>query len=229
METENRTPESLEEAKKRVFARIWTRFVEGSLWVKLSLGLLAAIIVLVLARSHFLGDLGYRFSKVLFPFQISVVDEELAIIPLTFNYQVADAHMGKRDGKLGETLRTGDHLFLTFKVGIACWVNVFCIDEKGVQSVFGQGLNPHWVEKGEPYTLDFKLNDTLGREVYYAVANRNRFSFEKDIKPFLTHRFPNLNSKGPAISEFDIELPSNFRKKWFFFEHVGQNTNEAPK
>ncbi len=222
METSNKTPESLDDVKKRLFARAWSGMARGSLKLRVSIGLLILLILLGLARCHFFGDLGYRYAKALLPFSIPVVDEAQAVIPLLLQYQVADAYTGRRNGKLGETLRTGDHVFVSFKVGRPCWVTVFCIDSKGVQPVFGEGLDPLKVEKSEFYTLDFKLNDTLGPEIYYAVAKTDKFRFKKHVEPYLKRRFPKLTSKGPARSQFDLELPPQYQKKWFFFEHVAK-------
>ena len=216
-------PESLDEAIKRFFARVWILVTGGPFWRRILTALFIVVVILALARIRMLGDPAYRYAMALFPFQIAMVDEAEAAIPLAFSYEGASAMGIRRAGKLGETFQTGDTLYLSFSVGVPCWVTVFCIDGKGIQPVFGEGLNPVKVEKGVPYSVDFTLNDTLGTEIYYAVARGKKFAFEQDIKPHLSQRFPKLNSKGPAISQYDLKLPSDYRKKWIYFEHAASN------
>ena len=170
------------------------------------------------ARLSFFGEPYDRYAKLILPAKIPRFDPDIPVIALSFRYDIED-NMGRRTGKLGEAVYSGDRIYLSVKAGSNCWLSVFGVDAKGVHPVFREKFEPSFIEKGE-HSLDFSLDEAVGNEVYYAIAASKAFSFEEDIQPNLQRVFPEGNSKGPKFSEFRLELPEQYTQNLIYFYHA---------
>ena len=214
-------PESLEHIQQHLFKRAYKWVVRKPWWVKSLAGLGVVLVLFAVARLNFLGEPYYRYAKLVLPANISGIDAKTPVIALSFVYDIED-DMGRRSGKLGQTVYSGDRIYLSVQAGNNCWLSVFGIDAKGIQTVFRNKLDPSLIEKGQKYTLDFSLDETIGHEIYYAVAAHEDFSFEKDIRPNLLRVFSDGNSKGPKFSQYRLTLPEKFIQKLIYFRHAAR-------
>ncbi len=221
MVEDKRIPESIEDVKKQVFRGIWIWISKKSLGLKIVFCVLFVIILFSLSRINIFGEPYYGYSKLIFPVNITGVDPVHSVIPLSLSYEI-QGHMGRRTGKLGDVCYDEDYIYLYFAAGKNCWVSVFCVDSKGIHPVFRKELSPNYVEKDETYTIDFELDETIGTEIYYAIAAYEKFSFEEDIKPYLDQVFSQGNSKGPAFSRYELKLPKMFTQKLIYFKHLAR-------
>ncbi len=217
----NKTPESLADVKKHIFRNVWIWLGQKPRWVKIIFSFAGVILLLIVARLNFLGEPFYRYSKLLLPASISAVDPTAPVIPLFLSYEIEDS-FERRPGKLGDTSYDGDHLFISFKAGIQCWVSVFGVDSNGIHAVFRHKLDPSLIEKGQTYTPDFELDKTVGNEIYYAIAASEPFNFHHEIEPHLKNVFGEGNSKGPSFSEYQLRLPEKFTQKFIYFKHLSR-------
>ncbi len=213
-------PESLEDVKKSVFKKTWNWLGKKSLRFKIALGLIAVIVLFALARINAFGEPFYLYARLILPVQISGIDPSQPVIPLSLNYEIENEY-GRRGGKLGGAYDTGDHIFLSFRAGLSCWITVFGIDAKGIHNVFGDSLSPRLIEKDQTYTINFELDETVGVEIYYAIVASEKFNFEEEIKPHLENNFPEGHSKGPVFSNYELKLPSKFVQGHIYFNHLG--------
>jgi hypothetical protein len=140
------SPESFEDIKKVAFKKTWNLLRKKSLGFKIAMGLIAVIPLFALARINAFGESFYLYARLIVPVQISGIDLEQPVIPLLLNYEIENEY-GRRGGKLGGAYHTGDRVFLSFRVGLPCWITVFGIDAKGIHSVFGDSLSPRLIEQ----------------------------------------------------------------------------------
>lgn len=217
----NKTPESLADVKKNIFRNVWKWGSKKPRWVKMIFSIAAVILLLIAARLNFFGEPFHRYSKLVLPIYIPAVDPAVPVIPFSLRYEIEDL-LGRRTGKLGDTCYHGDHLYISFKAGLSCWVSLFGVDSKGIYPVFRGKLAPSHIEKEQNYTLDFKLDETVGNEIYYAIAASESFSFQEEIEPHLRNVFPTGDSKGPVFWEYQIELPEKFTQKFIYFKHLSR-------
>lgn len=214
-------PESLEDVHKHFFKRAWMWMAERPGWVKILAGLGLVLLLLAGARLNFFGEPYYRYARFVLPAKLSGIDASIPVVALSFGYEIED-DMSRRAGKLGETVYSGDRIYLSVQAGSNCWLSVFCVDAIGIHPVFREKLAPSLVEKGQTHTLEFSLDETVGKEIYYAVAASEVFSFEADIRPNLRQVFPQGHSKGPKFSEYHLKLPEQFTQKLVYFQHAAR-------
>lgn len=189
---------------------------------------LIIVLPLTIARLGYGGEKSYHYSKLLIPCHITFIDGDRVAVPLIFSFTVED-DMGKRNGKLGATYYSGDRIDLSFSVGVASWLTVFCVDSKGIHKVFPKtSFDPLKVEKGHPYATSFSLDETVGTEIYYAIASDRQFNFQKDIEPKLKTLFPTGSAKGPVFSAYALKLSDDFTQQFIYFNHHSRQ-NEAAK
>jgi hypothetical protein len=130
---------------------------------------------------------------------------------------------GRRTGVLGDNLYSGNHIFLSFKSNSDCWVSVFGVDSKGIFPLWNKKFSPEKIERNSDYFVEsFKLDETVGNEIYYIVASHKKFNFDKSIRPYLDKLFPQGNSKGPVYSKYQIALSDNFTQQHIYFNHLSQ-------
>ena len=85
-------------------------------------------------------------------------------------------------------------------------------------------FSPEKIEKNIDYSVQpFKLDETVGNEIYFIVASDKKFSFDKSIRPYLDKIFPQGSSKGPAFSKYQMELPAYFAQRFVYFNHLSRN------
>ena len=219
MNTKDKQPRTIDGIKERSIQRIWSWFSGLSPAKKVLTVLVCLLIVFGLARLNLLGATGHRVTKVLAPWDLPWLDPQEPVVPLWLTFEV-EAQQSRRAGKLGSPLQTGDSIVLTFRTGTQAWLTVFGIDRQGVHPVFGEGLEPVLVEAEKAYAREFHLDDTVGLEVYYAVAATHRFDFESVIRPHLASVVSNNLGKGPATSPLDLDLPAGLSAKHIHFQHV---------
>ena len=217
----NKTPKSIQDAKDHFFVKTWKWVNRKPRWLKVMLSLVILVLFVTAARLHLLGTQFYRYTKVIIPITIPIVDPQTPIIPLSFKYEIEN-NFGRRPGKLGDTCFDGDRLYVSFRAGVQCWVSVFGIDSKQKFEVFRDKFEPSLIEQDETYTLDLVLDGTHGMEVYYAIVASEPFDFEKEINPRLGDIFSKGGSKGISPSEYELKLPDIFTHKYFYFNHISQ-------
>jgi hypothetical protein len=216
-----RTPVSIADVKRQLFKKTWKWIVRRPIWARALLTLLILVILIGLARLELLGERAYRYARILLPGQVDMVDPAVVVVPLAMDFEVEDS-MGRRPGKLGQTLLSGDRLHLTFSAGRMAWVTLFAVDSVGIHPVFQGRLAPSFVEQDRAYTLSFELDDTIGPEVYYLLASGEEFDFSHEVRPQLDLVFPEGRIKGPSFSPYELELPARFSQDMFFFEHAAR-------
>ena len=217
MTEEGKPPESLGEVKARIFKKTWIWVSSLPMGLKIIVGIVGALFLIVTARFNLLGNTYYDYSKKLIPLKLRI-DPELSVVPISFQFEIED-QMGRRTGKLSDTYYTGDRVYLSFKAGSPCWITIIGVDSKKIYPVFRHKLSPSKIEKDQKYTLNFKLDNTVGWEIYYAIAAHENFDFEGDISPRLRRIFPEGNSKGPVFSNYSLTLPDKFTQKILYFNH----------
>jgi len=221
MTQKDKTPESFEDVKRHLFKKGWIWLALKPVWIKSLVILSLLLLIFAGARLNFFGTTLYRYSKLLTSFEIPVVDPDKPVIPLSLNYEIEDG-LGRHIGKLGGTCFSKNHLYISFKVGISCWITVFGVDSKGIFPIFRNKLDPSYIDKEKDYILDFKLDETEGNEIYYAITALERFSYQKDIEMNLKKVFHSGSSKGAAFSKYQIELPEKFTQKFIYFRHLSE-------
>lgn len=190
-------------------------------WAKILAGLTIILVFFAACRLNFLGEPYYGYAKLMLPVHLPGVDAVKPAIGLSLGYDVED-NMGRRGGKLGATIYSGDRIYLSLEASHACWLSVFGVDAKGIHPVFREKLSPSLIDKELKYTLDFTLDETVGNEVYYAVAAHEEFSYEKDIQPHLRRVFPEGHTKGPRFSEYQLSLPPQYAMSMIYFQHASR-------
>jgi hypothetical protein len=88
-------------------------------------------------------------------------------------------------------------------------------------------LDPSRIEKEQTYENNFDLDETVGDEVYYAIAALEEFRFDEEIRPHLKKMSSGENSKGPVFSEYQIELPEKFTQEQIYFTHRSRSSEKA--
>ena len=155
----------------------------------------------------------------LIPWQIPIIDPASSIVPLSFTFEIEN-EFGRQTGKHGMPCYRGDHIYLTFKVGIPSWVSVIWVDPKGVYGLFQETYDPSWVIANDIYSMDKKLNDTVGTETFYFIASPKPFNYKKHIAPHLTRTAALSENKGPEQSSYDLKLPKVFTVKTIQCMHL---------
>jgi hypothetical protein len=214
-----RTPDSAEDIQKHLFRRGWTWLQRQSRTAQLALALGFLIVLFTLARLQLLSERVQRISRILVPIEIPVLDPPQPFVPISLDYTVEDRVTGVREGRLGDTVVSGDRVDLELQVGGTAWVVLFGIDSKGTHPVFGDGFRPRLVERDSTYRQRITLDSTVGREVYYAIAAPRKFDFSDDILPHIRRIFPEGRVKGPAFSTYELRLPKGFNQDLIYFEH----------
>lgn len=217
--SKNKTPISWEDFKRKSFITFIQWFNKKSIIIKIIIVLLMVLLFAATARFHLIGNTAYQFSKVIFPFYIWWIDPPFPVIPTTFWYDIENSN-GRRSGKLGDICRSDDRIYLSFKMGIDCFVSVFSLDPKGIYPIFNNKLDPSYVKKDYQYTLNFKLDHTSGQEIYYIVASLDAFKFNKDILPAIPNYSKHSISKGPEFSNYSLVLPRKFTSQVLHCKHL---------
>lgn len=221
MTKRNNAPESPADVGKQFFKRIWLWLVGKPLSTKILVSFAVIVVFFALSRMKFWGEPYYSYAKLMLPVHLPGVDVVKPAIGLALGYEIED-NMGRRGGKLGATVYSGDRIYLSFEASHACWLSVFGVDAKGIHPIFREKLSPSLIEKELKYTLDFILDETIGNEVYYAIAAHEEFSFEKDIQPHLRRVFPQGHTKGPKFSEYQLSLPPQYVVSMIYFQHASR-------
>ncbi len=211
-------PESLNDLKKIMFKRTWVWIRNKTLLNKVFIILFILFTLIICARINLLGHRYYILTKRLFNVHISGIDLEEPVISLYLNYHIND-DMGKRIGRLGDITYSGDEISLSIKANRDCWVCIICLDEKGIYPIFHNQYDPSFVEGGILYEFKFNLDETVGIEIYYAIAAKDRFSYVLDIEPKIKSIFPEGQSKGPRFSEYMLDLSDKYTQRHIFFYH----------
>jgi hypothetical protein len=142
------------------------------------------------------------------------------VVPLILSYDIEDER-GRRTGKLDDTCYSGNRIYISFKAGIPSWITVFGVDIKGEPfPVYKRKLAPSFITADKLYIVHFQLDETTGKEVYYAIAASEEFDFDADIRPMVDKVFPKIGSKGLVFSEYQIELPEKFTQEFVYFNHL---------
>lgn len=221
MAKKNTAPESPTDVGKQLFKRAWQWWAGRPWWAKILASLAIIIVLFATSRLKFFGEPYYDYARLILPIHLPGVDEIKPAIGLSLAYEIEDS-MGRRGGKLGETIYSGDRIYLSLEASHTCWLSVFGVDAKGIHPIFREKLSPSLIEKGLKYTLDFILDETVGNEVYYAVAAHEEFSFEEDIQPYLQRVFPQGHTKGPKFSEYQLSLPPQYAMSMIYFQHANR-------
>jgi hypothetical protein len=193
-----------------------------NLFLKITFCLTVVVFLLLCSRLNLFGNPYYRYSKIIIPIHLPVVDAAPMIISLIFNYEIENTKGRRRRGLLGDNLYSGDRVFLSFKSNSDCWVSVFGVDSKRTfplwpsRKKFFTGK----IKKNSDYVETFILNQTIGNEIYYIVASQKKFNFNKSIRPHLDKLFPQGNSKGPAFSKYQLALSDEFVQRHIYFSHL---------
>lgn len=213
------TPGSFTDIRNLIFKKIWVWISNKPLVFKVCFCTFLFIIFVGLCRFNFLGPLLYRYSRLLIPVKISIVDPQDPAIALSLYYEIEN-NMGRRIGTLGDAVYSGDRIFLSFSTSHSCWISVFGIDSKGIHAIVNFDFSPKFVEHKQLYNYSFLLDETIGYEVYYAIASLNRFSFERDIKSYINESLYDNISKGPKNSKYELKLPQHLSQAMIYFNHL---------
>jgi hypothetical protein len=212
-------PHSLGDLKDLAFQASWGWLRRRSRTGKTAAGSVAVLALLAAARLGFVGDTALEVVRTAVPVRVPGIDPPDVTVTLTLSYEVED-HLGRRAGRIGDACCSGSHIFIRVQASDPVWLSVFGVDAKGIHPIFGNGLDPRYVEEQQAYVRDFWLDETLGQEIYYAVARKRKFSFERDIEPRLATVFPTGSSKGPLPSRLDVGLPVDYAQRSVYFTHV---------
>ena len=164
-----------------VVSSLFNWFKRQYIGIKIILVFAFFILLLFISRFNLFGNLCYKFSKSIIPFEIPLIDTPKLQLLVEFNFEVLGS-MGKIQGKLGRTYYTGDQLYLEIKTNLNCWLTVFCIDANGIKKVEPWNFDPFFVKENQLNRTFFILDNTVGNEIYYAIASLKKFNFKKDIK-----------------------------------------------
>jgi hypothetical protein len=204
-----KTPKSIPEIKKRIFQSAWIWLCKQSIWLKILIAILIIFFLLVISRMNFIGEPWYRISGLIIPLQKPALF-------LNMDYTITDAH-GTRAGKKNDLCHNGDYIDLSVSSSDECWLTLFCLDSKGIHPLFNNSLEPKLIRGEKFIQIKFNLDTTIGNEVYYAIAARKNFSFEKIVKPNLGK--VNTGGKGPDFGNYRLNLSRGFVSEYFGFKH----------
>jgi hypothetical protein len=206
---QQKASESIDDFKKRVFQRTWLWLRKKPLWAKILVAILAFAFIVLFSRMNLLGEPLYRLSTFIIPLQNPALF-------LTMDYSISDTY-GIRTGKKNDLCHSGDYINLSFIPSDDCWSTLFCLDSKGIHPLFDNSLEPQLLKGGKSILIKFNLDTILGNEIYYAVATRKNFSFEKKIIPNLGKS--TIGIKGPDWGNYRLNLPKGFIQEYFSFKH----------
>jgi hypothetical protein len=213
-------PESIRDAKKHIFKKAWVWIGTKPLWLKAAIILIIACAMIFSARLNFFGEPYFKYSQLFIPWHLPGVDPVQPLISLLFSYEIKDASGRKREGKLGDVCYSKDRIYLSVRTDRKCYICIFGIDSKGIHPVLKKnGPSPIFIDRDKNYEIDFRLDDTTGLEIYYAIASHTRFDFDESINPYLKFVFHQGTSKGPQFSEFHLQLPDEFVQRFIYFQH----------
>lgn len=220
MSSSARDPGTVGEIKGRALWRLWLWFSGRTLLSRMLLALVTVWIAFVLARLGFLGATGTQAARMIIPMDLTWLDPRPPIVPLLLSYEHGEATHPRKMGRLGEVVRSGETVVLTFMAGTDAWVTVFGLDQRGVHPVFGSGLDPLPVVANRSYARAFELDETEGLEVYFAIAASGEFEFRNVIAPRLESVRLDVPIKGPTQFPFELQLPARFTQSLVYFQHV---------
>lgn len=212
------------EIKERILNLSEKLFFRLPLYGKIISVLIVLCIFFITARIGYFGSEIQSFSQRLLPFRIPLVDAPKSDILLTFYFQVNSANGWKR-GVLGQRYAADSEMALSFNTNIPCWLLFIGIDSNGYypipihkskQSYF----TPIYFEPlKEPQPIPFKLDGTIGPEIYIAIASHRNFDFQNEVKPALDENFKPKGGKGASFGH-QLSLGPGFYQRAVYFDTV---------
>ena len=200
------------EIKERILNLSEKLFFRLPLYGKIIYVLIVLCIFFITARIGYFGSNIKSFSQRILPFQIPLLDAPKSDILLTFYFQVNSANGWKR-GVLGQRYAADSEMSLSFNTNIPCWLLFIGIDSNGYypipihkskQSYF----TPIYFEPlKEPYPIPFKLDGTIGPEIYIAIASHRHFDFLSVWSAAYTGHV------GPLGGDFDSHFGRNKKRE----------------
>ena len=205
--------------KERFFNMLINYFVKLSVIGRVIVIIIVFCISFTFARKDYLGKDAYKISHILIPFNLPFIDPALPDILLNFTFEVEN-EFGREKGKNGETYFSGNNIYLSINSNRKCWLCLFCIDAKGIYGLKNGSTEVFLFDPNDyPYQFEFLLDETIGSEIYLAVASHQKFDFGKDIKPKINNVFPELNSKGPVFFRQNLSFGDAFYQSIIHINH----------
>lgn len=121
----------------------------------------------------------------------------------------------------GDSYKSGDELYIEYSINLPSWALVIGVCDDGVQPLLSKKYIPvrYHPNDDDNNKIRFVLDDAVGQEQYYVFASKNKFSFEKDIFPFLQVNEQHVFSKGSVIIN-KVGFPKGIICKHFWITHL---------
>ena len=184
------------------------------------LALILCIVFFLLSRFYLLGDDFYELAREVLPSYIAGVD---AYKFPDFEYAATVINdFGSEQILNGSVCYSGDLIKVEYTVPPQCYLAIICVDSAGTPYIreFSIDKNPRYFREPPRKPFFFALDNTTGLEVYYFFLSPHRFSFKRDIEPFLFKVFPGGKTKGPARGVYELDLKKPIRQFCLFFNHL---------
>lgn len=221
---------------------IWAWMCNMPMWYKVVFPSCIIVLIFFVEKSYFFQQKIYKFNENIFKVNASSSNSNIKgnsitdqnnyeIVPLTFTYDIED-EKGKRRGKLGDLCMSGNKIHISVKAGIDSWVTIIGIDAKRQPfPIFAKNFAPTSFNANNKYQRIFRLDDTVGNEIYYAIASSEQFSFNKEIKPLLDEMILNATANETMFFDYDLKMPDKFSLEFFYFSHLpkAKKNNEQDK
>jgi hypothetical protein len=215
----NIDPKNLDELKNGIFQKIYRKFRNFPILLKVFIIMFLLCLSTILARLNVFGEPLYKFSKIIIPIYIDKIDSPNFIIPIYLSLSKENS-LENNSIKNGDSFFSGEKIKIKFSSGKDCWLSFFCIDFQGIHYLFQGTLDPSFINEKSEYSFDFILDDIEGIDIFYIVACENKFIFDKDVKPKIMELFPSGNSKGVNMGKYFLNLPHGFSTKNIYINHL---------
>jgi len=212
---------------------IWNKLIEQ---YQRANGVTKALIIIFIILCFFCGiRLGYlgegleKLSKRIIPVHIPIIDPVFSP-PMSLSFNAIDSMGRAKKGRLGGVYQSGDQLILNLhsSSGYSFFYTIVGIDNKGFSN-YRENVKINPVD-GQNSLITLTLDDTLGYEVYYVIASKNKFEIEGSIKKefdAIKQKLSKLssNSKGADAQDYSISLnETKYSYAFIYIRHYASNT-----
>ncbi|TNF00944.1 MAG: hypothetical protein EP322_00535 [Bacteroidetes bacterium] len=207
--------------KEKCLIFVFDRYKSLNKTKKVIVLLVLFVFVFFVARLGLFGGEVKRLSVLVFPLYIKHVDPH----PIRLNVLASFEYQRKgryQPIEIGGEYKTKDIMSIKYSTNIDCWILILGVSNAGAQSMLGAGLEavrykPHADHAYD--AIDFMLDDEKGVESYYVFASKRKFTYEKDIEPFIYQMKNRAQPKGATLIN-QVSVPDYIVYRSVYFSHI---------
>jgi hypothetical protein len=189
----------------------------------------AVIIVLIilvlfsLSRNGLFGSQLQALSERIIPVRISWIDPPRSMIQLELFIDVKTDKINEwQPVVLDGSYPSESNMMLSYSARPSCWLLILGVDSKKVYPIVyedqghGNFSAIYYTPAPSPSQLPFRLDGTVGREAYIAIASYDRFDYQNHVTSALTQALKTESTRGPEM-KFKLELDKDFYQRAVYF------------